>query len=212
MDKPLYKLTELAHYVGKSVEDLVCYGADDKLTIQVIADNWPVKPTGEGSQRTEKTVDGQVALLAADLLKALGADFTTVRQVRTGEGEIVTLEPAQKVLHGIHYVTAAERDRLREALKPTPQPTVAASKDALPPYLDPSHKYYSDTLEAAVSAWMALYTDRGFKKRSHGHKLQIKSWLKKHRPDKVKSDYARKNIATVVNPNKVGGNPLIKKR
>lgn len=212
MDKPLYNLAEIRQYVGKSVEDLVCYGADDKLTIQVIADNWPVKPTGEGTQHSERTVDGQVALLAADLLKALGADYTTVRQVRTAEEEIVTLEPAQRVLHGIHYVTAAERDRLREAFKPTPQPTTAASEGALPPYLDSSHKYYSDTLEAAVSAWMALYADRGFKKRSHGHKLQIKSWLKKHRPDKVKSDYARNAIAIAVNPNKEGGNPLTRKQ
>ena len=132
-------------------------------------------------------MDGQVALLAADLLKALGADFTTVRQVRTGEGEIVTLEPAQKVLHGIHYVTAAERERLREALKPTPQPTVAASKDALPPYLDPSPKYYSATLEAPVSAWMALYTHVRFTTRSTAHKLPLHGPLKKHHSSQAKS-------------------------
>ena len=208
MDKPLYNLVELAHKIRKSVEDLICYGADDKLRIQVIADHWPVKATGKGSQHSDKSVDGPVALLPADLVKALGADYTTVRQVRTAEEEIVTLEPAQRVLHGVHFVTASERDRFREALESTLQSTVAASTVALPPYLDPSHEYYSDTLEAAVNAWMALYADGGFEKRSHGHKLQIKSWLKKHRPDKVKSDYARDAIAIAVNPNKKGGNPL----
>ena len=211
MDKPLYILAELAHYVGKSVEDLVCYGADDNLAIHVIADNWPVKATGKGSQHSEKSVDGQVALLSADLLKALGADFTTVRQVRTAEEEIVTLELAQKVLHGVHYVTASERDRFREALKSTAQSTAGESEDASPPYLDSSHDYYSDALEAAISAWMALYADGGFKEKTIGHKLQIKRWLKKHRPAKVKSDNAREGIATVVNPNKGGGNPRTKK-
>ncbi len=152
------------------------------------------------------------SLLPSDLLKALVADCTQVRRVRTKDGDILVLDPIQEVMRGLHFVTAAERDRLQEALKPTPQPTAAASKGALPPYLDSSHKYYSDTLEAAVSAWLALYADGGFKKRSHGHKLQIKSWLKKHRPDKVDSDYARDVIAIAVNPNKEGGNPLTKKQ
>ena len=77
--------------------------------------------------------------------------------------------------------------------------------------LDSSHDYYSDALEAAVSAWMALYVDGGFKEKSIGHKLQIKRWLKKHRPH-IPTDYAREGIATVANPDKLGGNPRTKKQ
>ena len=102
--------------------------------------------------------------------------------------------------------TAAERNRARDTLKPT----LTASEDALTPYLDPEHQWYSEDLDAAVKAWMALYADGGFKKKSLGHKVQIESWLKKHRPH-LRSDYARENIVTVVNPNKKGGNPTTKK-
>ena len=113
-------------------------------------------------------------------------------------------------MRGVHFVTAAERDRMLEALKSAPQSTVAAFGDALPPYLDPEHQWYSEDLDAAVKAWMALYADGGFKKKSLGHKEQIESWLMKHRPH-LRSVYARENIVTVVNPNKDGGNPKTRK-
>ena len=212
MQKQRYTLIQIERDLGTIVEDLIHYGADNELTIHVIADHWPGKIAGNSDAESDVIADKAVDLLPSDLLKAFNSEYTEVRQVKTANGDVVVLDSSQKVMRGDHFVTVAERDRLREALKPTPQPTAAASKGALPPYLDSSHKYYSDTLEAAVSAWLALYADGGFKKRSHGHKLQINSWLKKHRPDKVASDYARDAIAVAVNPNKEGGNPLTKKQ
>ena len=211
MQKQRYDLLELARDLGTTVEEVIRYGADGELTLHVIADEWPGKNAANSDAESDVVVDGAVDLLPSDLLKALSADHTKVRKVRTRDGDIVALDSIQEVMRGVHFVTAAERDRVQKALKPTPLPTVAASEDASPPYLDSSHDYYSDTLEAAVSVWMALYADGGFKEKSLAHKAQIKSWLKKHRPDKVKSDNAREGIATVVNPNKGGGNPRTKK-
>ena len=88
---------------------------------------------------------------------------------------------------------------------------MAESKVALPPYLDSSHEYYSEFLDIAINAWMAQYVDGGFKERSSGHKPQIKNWLMNHHSKSVKSDSARECIATVVSPDKIGGNPLLKK-
>ena len=210
MQRERYNLIELARDLGGDVGDFIHYGADGKLTIHVIAEEWPGKKAGDSDVESDVIVDGAVDLLPSDLLKALVADCTQVRRVRTKDGDIVVLDSIQEVMRGDHFITVAERDRLQEALKPKPQPTVAASEDASPPYLDSSHDYHSDALEAAVSAWMALYADGGFKKRSLGHKDQIKRWIKKHRPD-IPSDYAREGIATVVNPNKDGGNPRTKK-
>ncbi len=210
MQKQRYNLIELAINLCTTEEELISYGADGELTFYVIADEWPGKIEGNSDAESDIIVDGAVDLLPSDLLKALVADRTEVHRVRTKDSDIVVLDSVQTVMRGVHFVTAAERDRVQKALKPTPIPTLAASKDSLPPYLDRSHDYYSDALEAAVSAWMALYADGGFKEKSLAHKAQIKSWLKKHRPD-IPSDYAREGIATVVNPNKKGGNPLTKK-
>ena len=209
MQKQRYNLNELATDLGTSVPELISYGADGELKPYVVADEWPGKKVGNSGAESDVIVDGEVDLLPSDLLKAMGADHTKIRKVRTRDGDIVALDPIQEVMHGNHFVTLAERDRLQEALKSTSQLTVAESKDALPPYLNPLHDYHSKALEAAISAWLALYADGGFKKRSGG-KAQIKSWLKKHRPG-IPSDYARAGIATVVNPNKDGGNPLTKK-
>ncbi len=210
MKKKRYTLAELERDLGIPVGDLIHFGADGELTLHVIADKWPGKKAGNSDTESDDAADGQVELLPTDLLKALNSQYTEVRQVKRADGDVLVLDSTRKVMRGDHFVTAAERDRVQEALKPTPQPTVASSKDASLPYLDSSHEYYSDTLEAAVSAWMALYADGGFKEKSLAHKAQIKSWLKKHRPD-IPSAYARKGTATVVNPDKKGGNPLTKK-
>ena len=210
MEKQRYNLIELAADLGTSVEELVGYGADGKLIIYVIADKWPRKKAGNSDAKSAVIVDGQVELLPIDLLKSLGSEYTEVRQVKTPKGDVVELDSTQKVMRGVHFVTAAERDRMLEALKSAPQSTVAAFGDALPPYLDPEHQWYSEDLDAAVKAWMALYADGGFKKKSLGHKAQIESWLMKHRPH-LRSNYARENIVTVVNPNKDGGNPKTRK-
>lgn len=210
MQKQRYTLMELERDLGIPVGDLFHFGADGELTLHVIADKWPGKKEGNADAESDVIVDEAVELLPTDLLKALNSEYTNVRQVKTADGDVVVLDSTRKVMRGDHFVTAVERDRVQKALKPSPKPTVVTSNDASPPYLDRSHYYYSDALEAAVSAWMALYADGGFKKRSLGGKAQIESWLKKHRPD-IPSDYAREGIATVVNPNKKGGNPLTKK-
>ncbi len=211
MQKQRYNLIDLAIDLCTTEAELISYGADGELTFYVIADEWPGKKAGNSDAESDVIVDGAVDLLPSDLLKALVADCTKVRRVRTKDGDIVVLDSIQEVMRGDQFVTAAERDRLKEALKPTPPSTVAASNGALPPYLDPEHDYYSEFLDIAVSAWMAQYADGGFKERSLGHKPQIKSWLKKNRSKEIKSDNARKCIATVVSPDKKGGNPLTKK-
>ena len=86
---------------------------------------------------------------------------------------------------------------------------MAASADALPPYLDPAHQWYSEDLDAAVKAWSALYVDGGFKAKDRGHIKQIMDWLRQHYPGWT--DFARKGVAKTVNPNKIGGNPTTKK-
>ena len=204
MKKQRYNLIELEKDLGRTVEELIGYGADEELTIHVIADNWPGKQLG--NDEANVTADGPVELVSSDLLKALHSVDTEVRQVKTADGDSVTLDPTHNVPRGLHFVTAAERDRVREALKST----VTASEDTLPPYLDRSHKYYSYTLEAAIKAWMALYANGGFEKQTFGDIDQIVIWLKRNCPE-VPSDHARKAIARVVNPNKKGGNPKTRK-
>lgn len=158
MQKQRYNLIELAADLGTSVEELIGYGADGELTLYVIADEWPGTKEDNSDAETDVIVDGAVDLLPSDLLKALVADRTQVRRVRTKDGDIVVLDPIQEVMRGFHFVTAAERDRVLETLKPA----MAASKYASPPYLDPLHQCYSETLDAAVKAWLALYVEGGF--------------------------------------------------
>jgi len=209
MQKQRYNLIELARDLDTTVEELISYGADGELTLYVIADEWPGKNAGNSDAESDVIVDGAVDLLPSDLLKALSADHTKVRKVRTRDGDIVALDSIQEVMRTLHFVTAAERDRVHELLKPKLQPTVAASGRALSPYLEPSHPYYSRTLDAAVRAWLALYVEEGFKPKGVGHIKQIEAWLRKHYSGLT--DFARKRIAAVVNPNKEGGNPTTKK-
>jgi len=210
METLLYDLPEFAHELEASVEQMIRHGAYGELVLCVVADKWPGKRVDNSDAKSDVIADGLVELLPADLLKSMSSETTEVRQVKTADGDVIELDSPQKVRRGVHFVRAAERDRVQEALKPEPKTAVAASADALSPYLDPEHHWYSETLEAAVSAWMTLYANGGFKKKSLGHKVQIESWLKKHRP-RIKTDYARKGIARVVNPDKKGGNPRGKK-
>ena len=209
METLLYDLHELAHELDASVEQMIRYGAAGDLTLYVIADEWPGKKADNSGAKSAVIADGPVDLLPIDLLKALNSEYTEIRQVKTADGDVVVLDSTQKVMRGAHFVTAAERDRVQEAPMPKPQTAVAGSEDAVPPYLDPSHQYYSETLDAAVRAWSALYVEGGFKPKDRGHREQLEIWLKKNR-DHL-SNNARKGIATVVNPNKKGGNPTTKK-
>jgi len=143
MQKQRYDLIELARDLGTTAEELIRYGADGELTLYVIAHEWPGKKAGSSDAESDVVVDGQVELLPTDLLKALNSDYTEVRQVKTANGDVVVLDSTQEVMRGVHFVTAAERLRVQQALNPAPQPMVATSADASPPYLDPSHQYHS---------------------------------------------------------------------
>ena len=120
MQKQRYNLIELASDLGTSVEELIGYGADGELTLYVIADKWPEKKADKSGAKSNFIADGPVELLPSDLLKALNSEYTEVRQVTTPKGDVIELDSPQKVERGVHFVTAAERDRVLEALKPTP--------------------------------------------------------------------------------------------
>jgi hypothetical protein len=80
--------------------------------------------------------------------------------------------------------------------------------EGTPPYLDPSHKYFSKELAIAIEAWMAIYGEDKLDPYEPSHKRQIEKWLDKH-------DYFLNNknskyktierIATIVNVYKKRG-------
>jgi len=194
MEKPLFDLPELAHELGTSVETLIRFGSAGEFSVYVIAIEWPGKVEAGKAKGSEITVDQLVALDRTDLLKALNADYTTVRKVIIDDGSIVGLEPSRDVMRGVHFVTAEDRRRLKQIL----QPMLAGHGDRLPAYLDDSHEYYSSTLAAAVGVWLALFNNNGFADSS-SPRGQIDAWLRRHRNDL--SQNARDSITTVVNPN-----------
>lgn len=78
----------------------------------------------------------------------------------------------------------------------------------LPDYLDKNHVHFAPELEAAVSAWNALFVKKGFKS-NRGVKEQIREWLEANRAEL--SDAAKDRISTVCNFNKSGGAPSTEK-
>jgi hypothetical protein len=78
------------------------------------------------------------------------------------------------------------------------------NKEEMPPYLDPNHKFFSEEIEIAISAWMSLYNDSTINIKK-SHKQQIKDWLRKNHDQLSKNSIER--IAILVNPNKKGGVP-----
>ena len=77
---------------------------------------------------------------------------------------------------------------------------------AIPHYLDPNHHSFAPELEAAVSAWVALY-DSGQCKNNLGHKDQITKWVQANRKEQKFTAAALDRIASVANHNKKGGAP-----
>jgi len=75
---------------------------------------------------------------------------------------------------------------------------------ALPDYMQPTHKYFSEELRTACDAWTNIFCSGNFDTH-RGGKAQIATWLRKNKPQL--SDFAQKRITTVVNPNKKGGLP-----
>ena len=199
MKKETFDLIELAAELSTSVEELIRFGASGDLTIHVIADAWSGRKEGDGGAESSVIVNGLVELLPSDLFQSQNASCTEVRQVKTAEGDVVVLDSSQQVERGLHFVTAAERDRAREALNPD----MAIFGEDLPPYLDSKSEYFSNTLNAAVRAWMAVYFEEEFRKDKGAHIKQIKAWLEKNFPNL--SEHAQKQIASVVNFKKEGG-------
>ena len=202
--KKYFTLIEIERDLGILIEELIQHAAHDELTISVIAQDW----SGSSTNGLADTIlEGLVDLASSDLLQSLGADHTMVRKVKEHNSDaFVTLDAPVIVQRGLHLVTAGELKRFRaEHCNIEPE-----QEWVIPPYLDPTYSVQSDELQKAICAWTALYVDGGFKPKGLGHIEQIEIWLRKHYPDWTKT--ARTRIATVVNPNKDGGNPKTKKR
>ena len=201
--KKYYTLIEVERELAMPIEDLIQHAAHDELTICVIAQDW----SGSSTNGLADTIlEGLVDLDSSDLLQSLGADHTMVRKVKQHNSDgFVTLDAPVIVQRGLHLVTADELKRFRVEYC-----GIETEREwADPPYMDPTYSIQSDELQIAIRAWTALYVDGGFKSKSLGHIEQIEVWLRKHHPDL--SETARERIATVVNPNKRGGNPKTKK-
>lgn len=72
-------------------------------------------------------------------------------------------------------------------------------------YLNPNHPFYSEELATAVNVWLGIYGSGGKYKSKESHKAQIKKELMNCGLSKTAID----RIATLVNPNKDGGAPVI---
>ena len=192
-------LAEAAMQLGTSVGKLINCGAHGKLTISVVANDWPIRTDNE----TAETISDLVALVPDDLLQSYGAEFTLVREAVTlDEGKIVTLVEPIKLLRGALYVTAEEFRRFLAKH--------GDAKDQLagtPPYLDEGNAFYSEELDAAVDTWMMLFASGEFDRQGKA----VKDHINKHLAKKYRhlGGGARERIATVVNPIKYkdGGSP-----
>ena len=75
-------------------------------------------------------------------------------------------------------------------------------------FLDPDNKYYSEELDIAVKAWETLFGNSGtFKEGKVAPKKQIEKWLKANYKHLANNSIER--IATLINPLKRGGAPVI---
>ena len=203
--KKYFTLIEIERDLGIPIEELVQHAAHDELTISVIAKDW----SGSSTNGLADTIlEGLVDLVSSELLQSLGADYTTVRKVKKHESDdFVTLDAPVIVQRGLHLVTADELKRFGDEHR-----NLEPEREWVdPPYMDSTYSIQSGELQIAIRAWTALYDDRGYNPKGLGHKTQIEAWLSKHYPKPKLTKTARKRIATVVNPNKVGGNPITKK-
>ena len=176
MLKKRHTLPELAEALGISVPRLIQYGINGRVIIGVIADHWLGT---SGPELSDTLLEGLVELQPEDLRRSLDAGYTVVRQARMEiVKDMVTLNAPVDVMWDVHYVTEEERQRFMRYYRPIEE----MHGGEIPSYLDPQHAYYSDNLEAGISAWVALYADGGFEEQSLGHIDQIKNWLKENRP------------------------------
>jgi len=183
-------LAEAATQLGTSVEKLIKCGAHGKLTISVVAHDWPICAENE----TAESIDGLVDLVPNDLLKSYTADFTMVREVvNRDNGKTVTLDDPVKLLRGVLHVTAEEFRQFRRECG-----GAVSHGDDVPPYLDSTHRWRSPELMLAVDAWMAHFANASFEPGKITTKQHIERWLMARKPDL--SINAKKRIATLANP------------
>jgi hypothetical protein len=150
-------LAEAASNLETDIESLVRSAVCDDLTVFALAKDWAVQGDDD---IPPNNLNGQVYLLAEDLLQGLGAESIPVCQVRMPENdEIVTLLETQQVRRGILYITVEEFDRFRRQHALTLKVSTGS-----PPYLNRHHEWYSPKLAAAVNAWLVLFADGNFRK------------------------------------------------
>ena len=103
-------LAEAAKLLGVRPEKLIRWGANGKLMISVMAEDWSVR-TENG---TAKIINCLVDLLPEDLRPSYNADSTRVRKVKTlDEGDVFMLDQPVELLRGKLFVAADEFRRFR---------------------------------------------------------------------------------------------------
>ena len=192
-------LAEAAKLLGVAPEKLIRWGANGKMTISVMAEDWSVR-TESGPA---KIINCLVDLLPEDLRPSYNADSTRVRKVKTlDEGNVLILDQPVELLRGKLFVAADEFRRFRRKYAGQ----VGQAENA-PPYLDSGHEWYSSQLAIAVQAWMALFSGDDFDAGHKSPKQKIRDWLLKNAADLPPT--TRENVAKLVNPKsaKKGGVP-----
>ena len=185
---------------------IISHGAEDKLRICVMAQDWPAKIT-DGSNRPTfesendvKPFVGWVELLLDDLSRFINKDEIDICCARLPEDTYAHFQEPVTIGTANLNISRQELESFEDKYDLLP------SDWAKPPYLDGGHKNFSKELEAAVMAWLALCRDDSFGKKK-SPKSEIEAWLKKNYSRDEISKNAIDRIATLVNPNKGGGAP-----
>ena len=113
-------------------------------------------------------------------------------------------------------VLLEEIKRLKREIEALKLEVEQAQRKSLPPYMRTDHPYFSVELEAAVSAWIALYGE-GTLVQKHAQKKQLAHWIREHYKSQKKAGTnmplfgaeAVNRISMVANSNKTGGTPKI---
>jgi hypothetical protein len=143
--------------------------------------------------KTENIEESWVQLTPRDILGSLNKDYVEATRLIVGSKEI-SLSEKVSLRDGLLYVSEDEREKFRE-LRQNEEATIHQ-------VFDSTHPNYSQTLDAALSAWIAVCSGE---MESNRPKQQIVDWLKSNYPQFRDGTIDR--IASVVNPRKQGGRP-----
>ena len=143
--------------------------------------------------KTENFENSWVQLTQRDILGSLNSDYVEVTRLIVGSKEIPLTETVT-LRDGLLYVSEDERERFRQFRKD--------EEATLYQVFDTTHPNYSETLDAALSAWLAFCSET---MGSNRPKQQIANWLKHNYPQFREGTIER--IASIVNPHKGGGRP-----